>query len=164
MPLNECSSNNLSRKKYRKLDIGSIVVLLCVIIFLIVTFFPSNEEKLDQSAVVDNDTTQMVVQGMPIEPSDIPEKKALSQSPQKPKENPVPQSKLYVPFGTYSGPSNGLNGEIAVTKSYSLDLRNAQHQTIELLPGDIITHTKFKDGELVSGYWHRGSEGQSFHR
>lgn len=71
---------------------------------------------------------------------------------------------IQVPFGTYSGPANGLNGEIKVTRSYTLDLRNVAHDSIELLPGDLITHTKFKNGELVSGYWHRGSKGRSFHR
>lgn len=75
-----------------------------------------------------------------------------------------PLPKITVPFGIYSGPANGLDGEIKVTRKYTLDLRNAAHDTIELLPGDIITRTKFKDGELVGGYWRRGSESRSFHR
>lgn len=71
---------------------------------------------------------------------------------------------ISVPFGTYSGPANGLDGEIRVTRAYSLDLRNAAHETLDLQPGDVITKTKFKNGELVGGYWKRGSEGRSFHR
>jgi len=75
-----------------------------------------------------------------------------------------PKSLISVPFGTYSGPANGLDGTINVTRNYSLDLRDAAHSTIELQPGDVITKTKFKNGELVGGYWQRGSEKRSFHR
>lgn len=75
-----------------------------------------------------------------------------------------PMPKITVPFGTYSGPANGLGGEIRVTRIYYLDLRNAAHETLELRPGDIITRTKFKNGELVGGFWQRGSECRSFHR
>ena len=85
---------------------------------------------------------------------DVPDKKKPVSSAPMPK----------VSFGTYTGPQSGLDGEIRVTRSYSLDLRNSSHETIELQPGDVITHTKFKNGELVSGYWKRGSQGRSFHR
>ena len=84
---------------------------------------------------------------------DVPEKKVVTSAP-------MPK----VSFGTYSGPQSGLDGEIRVTRSYSLDLRNSSHETIELRPGDVITHTKFKNGDLVSGYWKRGTQGRSFHR
>lgn len=76
----------------------------------------------------------------------------------------TPKSAITVPFGTYSGPASGLDGEIKVTRSYTLDLRNAAHESIELRPGDVITRTKFKNGELVGGYWTRGSQSRSFHR
>lgn len=75
-----------------------------------------------------------------------------------------PKPSVSVPFGTYSGPANGLDGTINVTRHYSLDLRNAAHESLELQPGDVITKTKFKNGELVGGYWQRGSEKRSFHR
>lgn len=69
-----------------------------------------------------------------------------------------------VPFGVYSGPANGLGGEIKVTKPYTLDLRNANHDVIELLPGDVIKNVQIKNGELRSGMWQRGSERRAFNR
>jgi len=77
---------------------------------------------------------------------------------------PMPQPKISVPFGTYSGPADGMNGTITVTRQYTLDLRDAAHSTIELQPGDKITKTQFRNGELVTGYWQRGSASQTFHR
>lgn len=91
--------------------------------------------------------------------NEAPDAKAHNATPA-----PAPKPAIRVPFGTYSGPANGLDGEIKVTSRYTLDLRNAAHETIELHPGDVITRTKFKNGELVSGYWRRGSESRSFHR
>lgn len=69
-----------------------------------------------------------------------------------------------VPFGVYSGPANGLGGEIKVTKAYTLDLRNASHDVIELLPGDVIKNVQIKNGELKAGMWQRGSERRAFNR
>lgn len=69
-----------------------------------------------------------------------------------------------VSFGTYSGPDDGIGGTIHVTQSYALDLRNASHQTIQLEPGDVITRTVFKNGELVSGRWERADQSQVFTR
>lgn len=69
-----------------------------------------------------------------------------------------------VPFGVYSGPANGLGGEIKVTKAYTLDLRNANHDVIELLPGDVIKNVQIKNGELKAGMWQRGSERRAFNR
>ncbi len=95
---------------------------------------------------------------------DEPKDKKKDNTPKPVKEPKTTASAIRVPFGNYSGPADGLGGEIRVTRHYSLDLRNAAHETIELQPGDVITRTKFKNGELVGGYWHRGSKGRTFHR
>ncbi len=59
-----------------------------------------------------------------------------------------------LPYGRYTGPAkngvpDGLEGEIVVTKAYSLDLHNGS--SLELESGDKITRCKFKNGKLVSG-------------
>jgi len=90
------------------------------------------------------------------------ERQTPPQTPPKPQ--PKPQPKISVPFGTYSGPADGMNGTITVTRHYSLDLRDAAHSTIELQPGDVITQTQFRNGELVTGYLQHGSAGRTFHR
>lgn len=108
----------------------------------------SAEPKTESEKGVDKETAGTV-------------KKSGTDTPVKPGSQ---TSSIRVPFGKYSGPANGLDGEIRVTSRYTLDLRNAAHETIELQPGDVITKTKFKNGELVGGFWHRGSEGRSFHR
>ena len=84
--------------------------------------------------------------------------------PEDPKPPMPKRPSIQVPFGIYSGPADGIGGEIKVTRPYTLNLRNAAHESIELLPGDVITRTKFKNGELVQGRWQRGSEARSFHR
>lgn len=58
--------------------------------------------------------------------------------------------------GVYEGPMsgrtpNGIGGEIKVTRSYSIDLKNVDHETIEISAGDKIIQTKFKDGVLLQG-------------
>ncbi len=63
-----------------------------------------------------------------------------------------------LPYGRYSGPAkngvpDGLEGEVVVTKSYSLDLHNGS--SLELANGDKITRCKFKNGKLVSGMLNR---------
>ena len=100
------------------------------------------------------------------EPTDTLVKEPVTEKPDDKNTQPAPQPKssIKVPFGTYSGPASGLDGEIKVTSNYTLDLRNAAHESIELRPGDVITRTKFKNGEIVGGYWQRGTESRSFHR
>lgn len=63
-----------------------------------------------------------------------------------------------LPYGRYTGPAangvpDGLEGEIVVTKSYSLDLHNGS--SLELENGDNISRCKFKNGKLVSGMLNR---------
>lgn len=128
-----------------------------------------------ESTGIDTDTATIDTITVTPEPESIVEPpvgpEGITEQPEKSKpqgETPKPETpkskKIQIPFGTYSGPDNGLDGEIKVTRAYSLDLHNAAHETIELQPGDVITKTKFKDGELKGGYWQRGSEGRSFHR
>lgn len=63
-----------------------------------------------------------------------------------------------LPYGLYTGPAkngrpNGPNGDVKVTKSYSLDLHNGQ--SLQLNPGDKISRCKFVDGKLTSGMLER---------
>lgn len=167
-PLRECPPPKSFWSKYGKLLIGAAGILVAAAIVVCILNMPSKSHEADAPAMLE-DTPEQV--GSPetdvLNPADTlaqepaPEQEPASAPAQKPE--PV-RSSIQVPFGTYSGPANGLDGEIKVTRKYTLDLRNAAHDTIELLPGDVITRTKFKDGELVGGYWKRGSESRSFHR
>lgn len=78
-------------------------------------------------------------------------------------KEPTPKPVNYLtnyslPYGRYTGPAangvpDGLEGEIVVTKSYSLDLHNGS--SLELENGDKISRCKFKNGKLVSGMLNR---------
>lgn len=90
---------------------------------------------------------------------------AAEQKEKKTGETVVAEPKMpKVSFGVYTGPANGLGGEIKVTKAYTLDLRNASHEVIELLPGDVIKNVQIKNGELRSGMWQRGTQSRAFNR
>lgn len=69
--------------------------------------------------------------------------------------------------GTYEGPMSGrtpdgIGGTIRVTRSYSIDLKNADHEYVEISPGDEIVDTKFTDGVLKQGLLKRSNGEQKF--
>lgn len=177
-PLRECPPPKSFWDKYGKLIIGAgvLIVIICAVVLIMLNRKSGSEivfePGTDSVEVIDTINPLPVDTIAPIsdeEKSDTiiknGENKAVTDTvPNKSKDKPESGSRIQVPFGIYSGPQTGLDGEIKVTRSYTLDLRNASHESIELLPGDVITRTKFKNGELVSGYWHRGSQNRSFHR
>ena len=63
-----------------------------------------------------------------------------------------------LPYRLYTGPAkngrpNGPNGDIKVTKDYSLDMHNGQ--SLQLAKGDKISRCKFVNGQLASGMLER---------
>lgn len=63
-----------------------------------------------------------------------------------------------LPYGLYTGPAmngrpHGPNGDIKVTKSYTLNLQNGN--SLQLNPGDKISRCKFVNGKLASGMLER---------
>lgn len=59
------------------------------------------------------------------------------------------------------GKPHGIGGEITVTKTYSIDLKNGSFK--QVVKGDKIVNTKFKEGKLVQGYIHHSNgEQESF--
>lgn len=69
------------------------------------------------------------------------------------KDAPV---RINLPYGYFEGPTNDGGkpngfGIAYVTKSYSLDLKNRNKETLDLKPGDKIMNAKFKDGNLQQG-------------
>lgn len=82
-------------------------------------------------------------------------------------EKPQSDAKTYtLGWGTYEGPMKGgkphdIGGEITVTKTYSIDLKNGSFK--QVVKGDKIVNTKFKEGKLVQGYIHHSNgEQESF--
>lgn len=174
-PLRECPPPRSFRDKYGKIIIGASVALIAALAVVLYLYLHScnREIQTDPGNPTENvggtDSTDVTQSPEPVDTTkgavDTVARPGAQRKPvdiAKPKPKPKPA--ITVPYGTYSGPADGLGGEITVTRKYTLDLRNAAHETIELMPGDVITRTKFKNGELVSGYWHRGSEKRSFHR
>lgn len=187
-PLRECPPPKTFWDKYGKLIIGGGVAVAALVALGLA--FGNSSEKAEEPDEVPGDTIEAPPRTPEVNDSlaaaeaaaraiqDSIAKAAREDSiakarkeadiplPPEPAREPAvkPVALIKVPFGTYSGPANGLDGEIRVTRSYTLDLRNAAHESIELLPGDVITRTKFKNGELVAGYWRRGSETRAFHR
>lgn len=82
-------------------------------------------------------------------------------------EKPQSDAKTYtLGWGTYEGSMkggkpHGIGGEITVTKTYSIDLKNGSFK--QVVKGDKIVNTKFKEGKLVQGYIHHSNgEQESF--
>lgn len=171
-PLRECPPPKSFMDKYGKLLIG--VIALIVIGGVIAFVMQKDSDNSEPEGIIIEEPepvpptgpeTEEPADTLTAKQTDTVVKKPITEKPQpEPQPEPKPKSSIKVPFGTYSGPASGLDGEIKVTSNYTLDLRNAAHESIELRPGDVITRTKFKNGELVGGYWQRGTEGRSFHR
>lgn len=180
-PLRECPPPKTFWQKYGKAVIGVCAALLAAGIIVGLSSKGAKEpveeapdpvvEQVEES---DTDSTAIVQKPDSLEVQKGPEDTKVEKTEEgvKPKPEtgnpapivPKPASSIKVPYGTYSGPADGLGGQITVTKHYSLDLRNAAHETIELQPGDIISRTQFRNGELVAGYWQRGTQSRNFHR
>lgn len=187
-PLRECPPPKTFWDKYGKLIIGICVVVVAAAIIVPIALNNSKKDaatpskpkperttagskvhtKIDDKVKVDSTSlTKEPKEDIAETKEKVETKEVKDSNVGKVKKEPVaesPKSSIRVPFGKYSGPASGLDGEIVVTKAYSLDLRNAAGESLELLPGDVITKTKFKNGELVSGFWKRGGQGRSFHR
>lgn len=168
-PLRECPPPRSIWTKYKNLILASIAIIVAIAITLLMLLMKTEDDKapLDNGEYTGSETNlQECTDTIITEDAENIEKVHLTPEQQEDvtKEHKPVLTTISVPFGTYSGPANGLDGEIRVTRQYTLNLRNMAHETIELLPGDVITHTKFKNGELVGGYWHRGSETRAFHR
>lgn len=179
-PLRECPPPKSFWDKYGKLIIAVAAVVAIAIVVVLVKM-KSNEapQKPDKSGI---DTTEVVQQPADTTAQEVDSLKQGGDSIAAPVETPQtepakePEGKgktggttttapsIRVPFGTYSGPADGMNGTITVTRNYSLSLRNAAHETIELKPGDVITRTQFRNGELYSGYLQSSNGNRSFHR
>lgn len=97
-----------------------------------------------------------------------PEEPTPTEDPKpEPQPKPQPDAKTYtLGWGTYYGPMKGgkphdIGGEITVTKTYSIDLKNGSFK--QVVKGDKIVNTKFKEGKLVQGYIHHSNgEQESF--
>jgi hypothetical protein len=73
--------------------------------------------------------------------------------------------KASVGFGTYEGPlkggkPHGVGGTIRVSRSYSIDLKKANGQTVEVGPGDVLNSVKMENGRFIQGQLKRADGSQ----
>lgn len=178
-PLRECPPPKSFWDKYGKLIIAVAAVVAIVIVVLLVKMKSDEAPQKPVNGGIDSletpapiDTTAQEVDSLKqggdsiAAPMETPQTETGEESGGTGKTGgkTTTAPSIRVPFGTYSGPADGMNGTITVTRNYSLSLRNAAHETIELKPGDVITRTQFRNGELYSGYLQSSNGNRSFHR
>lgn len=172
-----CGEKLTPVKEQPKWIIPAIVVAVVgIIIALALIFWPKGgkDEAVEKNPVVavgqneDDSTKTPIVTGPEIteDPKVVEEENDKDKDKDKATsivKEPTPKPVNYLtnyslPYGRYTGPAangvpDGLEGEIVVTKSYSLDLHNGS--SLELENGDKISRCKFKNGKLVSGMLNR---------
>ncbi len=67
-------------------------------------------------------------------------------------------------YGSYEGPMqggkpHGIGGVIRFTRSYTIDLKKANGETVEVNAGDYMDNVKMNQGRLVQGMLHRSNGG-----
>ena len=77
------------------------------------------------------------------------------------------QGSLNLGYGTYEGPvsgglAHGLGGTITFTTPYTIDLKTANHDVVEVGPGDQLINVKMENGRIVSGFLKRADGSQRF--
>lgn len=128
------------------------------------------DEKKDEPAAAVTDVPELEGEESDLDLEQVPEPQQPAQ-PEKPAEpqpvKPAPAPTGYnLGWGTYEGPMqsgkpHGIGGEVKVTSSYSIDLKNGSFK--QVAKGDKLVNTKFKDGKLVQGYIHHANgEQESF--
>lgn len=102
------------------------------------------------------------------EESDLDDEEEIVETPVDTKSTgtTIQPSGYALGWGTYEGPMqggkpHGIGGEVKVSKSYSIDLKNGSSK--QVFRGDKLVNTKFVNGKLVQGYIHRSNgEQESF--
>lgn len=64
--------------------------------------------------------------------------------------------KINLGYGIYEGPvsggkANGIGGEIRFTRSYTIDLKKASGETVDVNAGDKMINVKMKDNRIMQG-------------
>lgn len=128
------------------------------------------DEKQDETAPAVTNVPELEGEESDLDLEQVPEPQQPAQ-PEKPAEpqpvKPAPAPTGYnLGWGTYEGPMqsgkpHGIGGEVKVTASHSIDLKNGSFK--QVAKGDKLVNTKFKEGKLVQGYIHHANgEQESF--
>lgn len=156
--------------------IAAGVVAVAVILF-ITGVFPgksdSNTDSTDSTKVTEEvvvETPQQGTDSVTVDDGATPKQTDSAEVEKKPDPKPQPPTPptpstpsnyltgYALPYGLYTGPAmngrpHGPNGDIKVTKSYTLNLQNGN--SLQLNPGDKISRCKFVNGKLASGMLER---------
>lgn len=90
----------------------------------------------------------------------------MGKTPVPPQPEPPRPTSYNLGWGIYEGPMkggkpDGLGGEVRITKSYKIDMKDGSYK--QVTKGDRLVNTKFMGGKLVQGYIHHpGGTQESF--
>lgn len=144
---------------------GKLIAIIAAVVVVLggggaVIALGGGDEKQDETAAAVTNVPEL--EGEESDLEQVPEPQQPAQ-PVKPATAPTGYN---LGWGTYEGPMqsgkpHGIGGEVKVTSSYSIDLKNGSFK--QIARGDKLVNTKFKDGKLVQGYIHHANgEQESF--
>ena len=107
----------------------------------------------------DQSGTQAIVQLTVEEPEKqkVEETTTDKSGKEKTKVDTKPEPKrINLGYGIYEGPisggkANGIGGEIRFTRSYTIDLKKASGETVDVNAGDKMINVKMKDNRIMQG-------------
>lgn len=107
----------------------------------------------------DQSGTQAIVQLTVEEPEKqkVEETTTGKSGKEKTKVDTKPEPKrINLGYGIYEGPisggkANGIGGEIRFTRSYTIDLKKASGETVDVNAGDKMINVKMKDNRIMQG-------------
>lgn len=154
---------------------GKLIAIIAAVVVVLggggaAIAFSGGDEKKDEPAAAVTDVPELEGEESDLDVEQVSEPEQPAQ-PEKPVE-PQPVKPATAPtgynlgWGTYEGPMqsgqpHGLGGEVKVTSSHSIDLKNGSFK--QVAKGDKLVNTKFKEGKLVQGYIHHANgEQESF--
>ena len=115
----------------------------------------------DPGPIIDTPIVQTPVDtpivNTPVDTPNVNSGAGVVKPPVPPQPEPSQPTTYNLGWGIYEGPMkggkpNGFGGEVKITKSYKIDLKNGSYK--QVTKGDRLVNTKFKEGKLVQGYIH----------
>lgn len=130
-----------------------------------------SDTVLESVSDINKTSTATVAEQLPVQTEVVSDKEISASKParsaSKAKSGKVGNPGAKLKCGVYDGPlsgeiPNGVGGNITITSSYIIDLKDGNGGTVTLEPGDRISNTKFKNGVLQQGQLIRSNGERKF--